>query len=145
MTPTPGSPSRRGSRSEAARLFVARGRVRVPLVFERQLVLVVLAADLCPRFLVGVGLPEIRLWRLVGRRGHLIRVVVVDPGLHPLLFGQAGKLVVVEVPRDAAVLTPVAVELLGWLAWVLLCHHASTRSAPTLLGGAGLPGGWGGG
>ena len=114
-------------------------------MFERQLVLVVLAADLRPRFLVGVGLPEIRLWRLVGRRGHLIRVVVVDPSLHPLLFGQAGKLVVVDAPRDAAVLTPVAVELLGWLLWVLLCHHASTGSAPTLLGVAGLPGGWGGG
>ena len=90
-------------------------RERVPLTLDHQLVLVELAADLGSCLLVFLGLCDILLRRRVGSGGHLVRVVVVDPGLHPLLLGQAGELVVIEVLWAAAVLTAIAVELLGWL------------------------------
>ena len=64
--------------------------------------------------------------------GNLVPVVVVEPGRDPFLLGQPGKLVVVEMPGNAAVLTAVAVELLGRLFRVLLAHHASMGSAARL-------------
>ncbi len=36
-------------------------------------------------------------------------------GRYPLLLGQAGKPVLMDVPRNAAVLLAVAAELLCWL------------------------------
>src|SRR6185312_10928387 len=93
-----------------------------------QLILVVFAADLGPCLLEDVRPGDVRLRRRIGRRRHLVRVVVVEPGLDPLLLGQPGKLVIIEAPGNAAVLTAVAVKLLGRLLWVLLAHDASTGS-----------------
>src|SRR5690242_1734921 len=109
-----------------ASLVVARRRVRVPLPLGEQLILVVLTADLGPRLLEHVRPGNVRLRRRIGRRGHLVRVVVVEPGLHPLLLGQPGELVIVEAPGNAAVLTAVAVKLLGLRLRVLLTHDTST-------------------
>src|SRR5579859_3939399 len=83
---------------------VMRRRERVPLPLDPQLVLVELATDLGPRLLVHVALGQIRERRRVGGRRHLVRVVIVDPGCDPFLLGQAGQLVVVEMPGTAAVL-----------------------------------------
>jgi hypothetical protein len=105
-------------------LVVARRRKLVSLTLDRQLIVVELAADLGPRLLVRLGLCNIRPRRRVGRRRHLVRVVIVDPGRNPLLLGQAGKPVVIDVLRDAAMLMAVPAELLGWLVRALLCHHA---------------------
>src|SRR5262249_40445385 len=60
---------------------------------------------------------------------HLVRIEVVEASLDALLLGQAGKLVVIEVPGNATVLTAVAGGLLGWLAFVLVGHHITTRLA----------------
>src|SRR5262245_27194546 len=105
---------------------VVRRREPVPLTLDLELTGVVLAADLGPRLLVHVGLRDIERRWLVGRGGHLVRVVVVDPGIDPLLLGQPGELVVVEALQLAGMLTAVAVELLRWPVWILLCHHASS-------------------
>src|SRR6266536_1821831 len=118
----------RGSPAGASTVVV-RGRERVSLALDLQLILVELAADLCPRLLVLVGLSDILLRRHVSRRGHLVRVVVVDPGRYPLLLGKAGEPVVIDVLRTAAVLMTVAPELLVWLACVLLRHYASNGIA----------------
>jgi hypothetical protein len=68
------------------------------------------------------------------------RIVIIDPGSHPFLLRQPGKLIVIYVGPHAAVLTPVAVELLGGLVGVIgllgfirlvcvkLCHLASSGS-----------------
>src|SRR5690349_17126005 len=116
-------------RTAGSLLVVARRRVRVPLPLGEQFILVVLAADLGPCLLEHVRPGDVRLRRRVGRRWHLVRVVVVEPGLDPLLLGQPGELVIVEAPGNAAVLTPVAVKLLGRLLRVLLTHDTSTGAS----------------
>jgi len=108
---------------------VARRREAGPLALDFQLALVVLAADLGAGLLVLVALGDVRRRWLVGRRGHLVRVVVVEPGLDPLLLGQAGQLVVIEPLQLAGMVTAVAVELLRRLVWVLLCHDATVAPA----------------
>src|SRR5215475_15123662 len=113
----------------AASLVVARRRESGPLALDLELALVVLAADLGPGLLIFLTLGDVELRRLVGRRGHLIGVVVVEPGLDPLLLGQAGQLVVVEALQLAGMLAAVAVELLRRLVWVLLCNDATVAPA----------------
>src|SRR6516165_6779950 len=120
-------PDRPRHRGTTAELPVITGRrVRIPLALDGQLVLVVFAPDLRPRLLVGVALGDIGLGRRVGGGRHLVRIEVVKARRDPLLLGQAGKLVVIEVPGDASVLAAVAVELLSWLALVLIGHHITT-------------------
>jgi len=89
-----------------------------------QLALVQLVADLRLGLLVDLRLADVLLGRLVGGRRHLVRVVGVDARLDPLLLGEPGQLVIVQALRRAAVLAPVAVELLRRLR-VLLAHEAS--------------------
>src|SRR5215475_13220848 len=113
----------------AASLVVARRREAGPLALDLELALVVLAADLGAGLLVFIALRDVRRRRLVGRRRNLVGVVVVEPGLDPLLLGQAGQLVVVEALQLAGMLTAVAVELLRRLVWVLLCHDATVAPA----------------
>jgi len=94
---------------------VVRRRERVSLTLDLQFIFVELAADLGPLLLIYVGLSNIPPRRRVARRRHLVRVVIVNPGRYPLLLGQAGKPVVIDVLRNAAVLMAVAAELLGRL------------------------------
>src|SRR6185312_1955448 len=62
-------------------LVVAGRRGRIPLPLGEQLILVVFAADLGPCLLEDVRPGDVRLRRRIGRRRHLVRVVVVEPGL----------------------------------------------------------------
>src|SRR5215831_21332138 len=117
-------------------LVVARRREPVRLALDLEFALVVLAADLGPGLLVLLTLGDVELRRLVGRRGHLVRVEIVEPGLDPLLLGQAGQLVVVEALQLAGMLAAVAVELLRRLVWILLCHDA-TVALPRPAAGVG--------
>src|SRR5215469_3555719 len=71
----------------SASLVVARRREAGSLALDLELALVVLAADLGPGLLVFLTLGDVKLRRLVGRRWHLVRVEVVEPGLDPLLLG----------------------------------------------------------
>jgi hypothetical protein len=64
----------------SALLVVARRRVGAPLVFERQLILAVLAADLGPRLLEYRALGGVGFRRRIGRRRHLVRVVGAGTG-----------------------------------------------------------------
>jgi len=73
-----------------ASLVVARRGEAGPLALDFQLALVVLAADLGAGLLVFIALGDVRRRWLVGRRWHLVRVIVVEPGLDPLFLGQAG-------------------------------------------------------
>jgi hypothetical protein len=94
---------------------VVRRRDLVALSLDLQLALVELASDLGPLLLVYLGLGDILRRRRVRRGRHLVGVVIIDSGRYPFLLGQAGKLIVIKVCRLAAMLTPVPVELLGWL------------------------------
>src|SRR5215469_15598410 len=90
---------------------VARRREPV-LALGLELAPVVLAEDLGPGLLVLLTVADVHLGRRIGRRRHLVRVVVVEPGLDPLLLGQPRELVVVEVLQLAGVLAAVAAEVL---------------------------------
>jgi hypothetical protein len=92
-----------------------RRRDLVALSLDLQLALVELAPDLGPLLLIYLALGDILRWRRVGRGRHLVGVVIIDPGRYPFFLGQARKLIVIKVARLAAMLTPIPVELFGWL------------------------------
>jgi DNA-binding transcriptional ArsR family regulator len=95
------------------RLVVA-GRELLALALDQDLVLVFLAPQLGPLFLVLLGVADVGVERRgVGGGRDLVRVVGVEARVDPLLFGLAGQPVVVEVLRRAAVLTPVPAESLS--------------------------------
>ena len=90
-----------------------RRRELLPFALDEDLVLVFLAPDLGPLFLVLLGVADVGVERLsVGRGRDVGRVVGVKPGVDALLLRLVGPLVVDEALRRAALLAPVPVKFL---------------------------------
>jgi hypothetical protein len=74
-----------------------------------------------------LGLRHVGRHRLVGRRRYVVRVVVVDSGLDPLLLGTAGQRVVIRSHRCPTVLPPITPGVLRSLERFVRHRSSSTR------------------